>query len=250
MSASQIHPNAIFMIDSDIDHSKSVIAELFSSKTDAFSRPSIICNYIDSIPEDETIKIVINTSGGALCHLEKILKKLLKHKAGYIVYIKNECYSAGAMLALGAKEIVMNNDSYLGKIDPQKGSLLGSAQSIIYTTLEEEYIDSKNIYEVQSARYVLNYTHRLLDMIPFAADSKQLVLKNLLDSELPHEALFSASECKEMNLPIREPKLEEQCYFSDLQVTNYKAGKRSYSTRYIGYMALVVISCYLLKIML
>src|SRR3972149_11630974 len=148
-----IDKDTIFLVDNDVDHSQSLFKQLVTSSKDAFSRPSLICKYINDIPDDKIIKIVINTRGGELVNCEKILKKLLKHKAGYKAYVRNECYSAGAIIALGANEIVMNNDSYIGKIDPQQDS----EQLIIWSTLEEKYIDSKNIYNVKNSRFTMNY---------------------------------------------------------------------------------------------
>ncbi len=68
------------------------------------------------MPEEKVIKLIISTHGGSLSNCEKMLNQLLKHKAGYVAYIKNECYSAGALLALGAKELVMDENSYLERL--------------------------------------------------------------------------------------------------------------------------------------
>ena len=110
--------DTIYMIDQNLDHLTSIF-DIISPKANAFDQPYNVCNHIEDIPEDTTIKVVLSTNGGSLMNCEKILKKLLKHKGGHIAYIQKECFSAGTIIALGAKEIVMNNDSYLGKIDPQ-----------------------------------------------------------------------------------------------------------------------------------
>src|SRR3972149_7425629 len=97
----KVNPNTIYLVDADIDGNESIFKKIITSSKDAFSRPSIVCKLIDSVPDNEEINIVINTRGGALVNCEKILKKLLHHTAGYKVYIRNECYSAGAIIALG-----------------------------------------------------------------------------------------------------------------------------------------------------
>src|SRR6056297_3123804 len=111
-------PDNIFLVDRDVDGSESILSYLIKAKNDAFSRPSIIRKYLDKIDKNKVITLVINTNGGSLSNLEKILKLLLKHPAGYRVFVKDECYSAGAFVVLGAKEIIMNKNSYIGKIDP------------------------------------------------------------------------------------------------------------------------------------
>jgi hypothetical protein len=199
---------AIYLVDDDPDHSQSVFKQIVTSKKDAFSRPTLVCNLIDDIPEDKTIKIVINTCGGQLHHCEKILKKLLKRKNGYVVYIRGECYSAGAIIALG---------------DPQNGA--GSKpQLTILANLDKEYIDSRSIYDVTSARYVMNYTLHLLNLI-YNGDSDgdsnvipQSVRDNLLYSKLPHCALFDYEACQSMGLQVRRPRDDEVDFF-DTKVT-------------------------------
>ena len=151
------------------------------------------------------------------------------------------------MLTLGAKEIIMNDDSYLGKIDPQNTSMLESKQMIIYHKLEEKYIDSRNIYMVLDAKYIINYTERLLDMIGLAPETRQLVESNLLYSELPHEALFNASECgQNIKLPVRSPIQEEECYFSDVRVKKYrKVVESGVSIGPIGCLILFAVTKYI-----
>ncbi len=212
--------DTICLVDKNVDHSDSIFKQLVSSGTDAFSRPSLICNYIEKIPADKKIRIIINTLGGELVHCEKILKKLLKHESGYTAYIRNECYSAGAIIALGADEIVMTNDSYIGKIDPQSNS----EEQVIWAQLENKYIDSKNIYKVNDARHTMNYMNKILGMI---YEDKTTVydeiLSNLVYSELPHCALFDKDECKEFGLKIREPLEDEKIYFSDnIKIVDYR----------------------------
>ncbi len=218
------NPNTIYLIDSDIDGSDSVFTQLVTSKKDAFSRPSIVCQLIENVPEDEEINIVINTKGGALVNCEKILKKLLKHKGGYKVYIRNECYSAGAIIALGAKEIIMNDDSYIGKIDPQNGGSK-EAQLIIHSILEDKYIGPENIYKVIEAKYVLNYMDTILNLIyDNDPNIKEQVMEHMVYSKLPHEALFDYDSCDvTIGLNVRRPSDDENDYFSnDVKIVDYK----------------------------
>ena len=222
-ATNNIDQNTIFIVDNDIDHSQYVLTQLITSHKDAFDKPSVICKYIDDIPNDQQIKLVINTHGGSLANCEKILKKLLNHPAGYVAYIRGECYSAGAIIALGANEIIMNNDSYLGKVDPQSG-----AQCTIYQKIEEKHIDSHNIYNIISSQYVINYTIKLLNRIldkdkVLNNDNYTDVMSELLYSELPHCALYDSEDCGKMGLSVRVPEDNEKCYFDNsVKISNYK----------------------------
>lgn len=216
----------LYMIDRDIDGAESFIKKLFKDNKDAFGQPSLLCDLIDKVPQDKEINVVLTTNGGGVVGCEKILKKLLKHKAGYKAYIRNECFSAGTVIALGAKEIIMNNDSYLGKIDPQKMNTC----EVIYATLPEKYIDAKNIYEHLEAKYVLNYMTDLLKLIfnddtnnYRSTDQMNNITKNLIFSELPHFKSYDFDNCKNLlKLNIRNPTKEEEKYFDrTLKVKNY-----------------------------
>ena len=76
------------------------------SKDGAFDKPFPVVNLLDQIPLDKIVNIVLTTRGGAATSCEKILKNLKKRPLGYNAYIRQECYSAGAIIALGAREIL------------------------------------------------------------------------------------------------------------------------------------------------
>ena len=154
----------------------------------------------------------------ALPICEKILKKLMKHPAGYTAYIRNECFSAGTIIALGAREIVMTEDSYLGKIDPQivQGTLDGSYPAIVYSSLEEKYITSTNIKDYKISQQVLNYTESLLE--PIFKDNvtlKNIIRDEMIYSNFPHNKTFDFEACKKMGLNNRSPNPDELPLFND-----------------------------------
>lgn len=219
--------DTIYMVDADIDRSSSVISQVFTANNSAFGKPTLLCNIIDDIPDNMHINIVLTTNGGAITHCEKILRKLLQHPAGYTAYIRNECYSAGAIIALGADEIVMNNDSYLGKIDPQRGGIDKTHCVISAQTLDSN-VDSRNIYSVTEARYILNHAKDLLMLIYSskqdnnASELMENVLMEMVYSKLPHYKLFNREECIAIGLNVREPSEDEYIYFDkNIKVKDY-----------------------------
>lgn len=206
----------IYLVDQNIDHLFSVM-DIISPKADAFDKPFQLCQQISQVPDDTHIKIIIQTHGGSLTNCEKILKKLLKHPGGYTAYIKNECFSSGTIIALGAKEIIMTDDSYLGKIDPQivKNSIGEIYPAIAYSSLNEKYITGENIKDYKISQQVLNYTESLLDII--FKDNK--TLKNLIRDEMvysnfPHSKTFDFETCKKMGLNVRNPTSDESMLFT------------------------------------
>jgi hypothetical protein len=207
--------NIIYLVDQNIDHLFSIM-DLIKPKADAFDQPFLLCQQIGQIPPETHIKIVICTHGGSLTNCEKILKKLKKHPGGYTAYIKNECFSAGTIIALGAQEIIMTDDSYLGKIDPQivQNSIMGSYPAIVYSSLDEKYITGDNIKDVRISQQVLNYTDSLLELI--FNDNQQLkkiVSNEMIYSNFPHSKTFDFETCKKMGLSVRNPTDDELTLF-------------------------------------
>lgn len=203
------------LIDSNVDHLFSV-KDLIAPKADAFDKPIEFCKKIKKINQDIPIKLIISTRGGSLTSCEKILKQLKKHKSGYIAYIKNECFSAGTLIALGAKEIVMKEDSYLGKIDPQISASSEAYPAIIFHNLDEKHISSFNIHKVNLSKQVLNYTEEILNEIyPQDSNVKKEIRKNMIYSELPHNKTFNYDICQKMEINVRLPKDDEMYLFED-----------------------------------
>ena len=198
-------PAVIYLIDQNSDQLFSLMT-LIAPVPAAFDKPIDLCNRIDKIPADQHIKVVLRTNGGALTSCEKILKKLKSHPGGYTAYIKSECFSAGTIIALGAKEIVMKNDSYLGKIDPQISSTFGSYPAIVYHQLPENCITDRTIEKMRVCEQVLNYMEQILSIIFVDdCDVKAKVREHMVYSNLPHNKTFDMEACKSFGLSVREP---------------------------------------------
>jgi hypothetical protein len=207
---SNIKLGVIYMID-NIDHLFSV-TDILSPTANAFDKPFEICETIKKIPQNQVIRIVLCTQGGCLTSCEKILKQLRKHKAGYIAYVKNECFSAGTLLALGAKEIVMTDDSYLGKIDPQISDMTGSYSAITYYNLAPEHVDATNIHEVRLSKQSINYLLDLLKFLNLDPEVEARVKAQMIFSDYPHNKTFDFQQCKDIGLNIRVPMSEETAF--------------------------------------
>jgi len=179
-----------------------------------FSRPERICAQIRKVPRDKPIKVIIRTAGGGLRQCEKILKSLRAHPAGYNIYIRNEVFSAGALLALGADEIVMDEDSYLGKIDPQMSLPLTrySIPCIIYKNCQPDII-KHNYMNWALSQQILQYMDNMINMLSLAPAVRRKVKAQMIYSNLPHFQTFDRYECLRMGLPVRMPTPEEKAAY-------------------------------------
>jgi len=68
-----------------------------------------------------TVVLEINTSGGLVESAEKIKDSVLKTRLHTIAYVKDRAWSAGALIALSCKEIVMSPGSTIGAAEPRIG---------------------------------------------------------------------------------------------------------------------------------
>lgn len=209
----------IVLIDNDMD-TKFTVQSLAKPVYNAFDKPYETCLLIDKIDPNVPIKLILATKGGAVVNCEKIVKKLKKHPAGYIAYIAGECYSAGAVLALGASEIIMGKNSYLGKIDPQKDS----KEMINYLEIYKAQGDySKHGYNIVEAQHALNHMDEILALL-FCnnEDMIKCIRDNFVYSKFPHYKLFDYDECKEFNLPVREPRDDEMEFITGFEINSDK----------------------------
>lgn len=208
----------IYLLDEDMD-TKFTLNDLISPKFTAFEKPFETCNLIKQVPTNTKIKLVISTKGGSLTSVEKIIKTLKQHKAKYDVYIVGECYSAGAMLALGADEIIMGNYSYIGKIDPQKSTSTDLISYVNYVNLPDSMIGPENIQMVQEAKSIMNYMNEIMELLLKNHPSYKIIdiiKNNFIYSELPHCKLFDYNQCKELGLHVRKPTNDELKYLNIL----------------------------------
>lgn len=211
--ASDPSKGLIYLVDESIDKKVSVM-DIVAPTTDAFDKPQKINNMIKKVDPNTTIKLVINTAGGNLFACHKILDKLTQHPAGYVAYIRNESMSAGTIIALGAKEIVMCDDSYLGKIDPQVSDGKSYYAAINYYDLdtfqEGKCLEASTIGDYRTSLYAMNYLKELLDKIISDKTLLDNINREMIYSKLPHLKKFSYQDCLDMGLPIRKPETEEE----------------------------------------
>ncbi len=212
---SNVDKGIIYLIDESIDRKSGLFELIMPKNNNAFDTPQKICNMIKEINVKTPIKVVINTVGGDLFACDKILDKLIKHPYGYIAYILNEAMSAGTIIALGAKEIVMNDDSYLGKIDPQVRTELGMVSAINFCdfTIHRSCLDSITYNTYKSSIQALNYVTDILKKIINNQNLYESICEKMIYLDQPHFKKFNVSECQKIGLPVRQPTEDELIYF-------------------------------------
>lgn len=222
-SSEKMDDNVLYLIDGNLDK-KFTLMDLILPKYDAFDKPQEVCDKILKMDKSKMINLILTTNGGDLPNCEKILKALKKHKPGYRVYVRNECYSGGTLIALGANEIVMNDRSYLAKVDPQMqmGSSKGYTPIMVYLKINlsenKRELEKKHFMKLKIAEQYANYLEELFNLILKEKNEKfkREIMQKFIYSDLPHCKLFDKEECKKIGLNIRDPHDEENKYFAEI----------------------------------
>jgi ClpP class serine protease len=73
-------------------------------------------------PRDMPIDLILHTPGGLVLAAEQIAFALKRHPGKVTVFVPHYAMSGGALVALAADEIVMDENAVLGPVDPQLGT--------------------------------------------------------------------------------------------------------------------------------
>ena len=94
---------------------------------------------VHKTPKDQPIDLILHTPGGLVLATEMIASALKKHPAKVTAIVPFYAMSGGTMIALAADEIVMEEFSVLGPLDPQ---INGIASGAILGLLEKKPIEA------------------------------------------------------------------------------------------------------------
>lgn len=220
-------------MDSDIIYMIDEAMRFIPYAGGCFSDAEKLCQLIKKHPKDKPIRIVITTNGGDMISIQIIMHYLSLHREGYIVYIRGKCFSAGTILALGAKEIIMDEYSNLGKIDPMKynGIFSGAKQTIVdyhlgkNNNIEKKY---KDMLDIEEAEMSINGVLNILKKSNLPTRIYDQIIEEFLYSKKLHGTPYYYDDCEKLGLNVRKPYNHElQFYDVDIEmIQDYK--KKSY----------------------
>lgn len=223
----QKYPQTILRLVDEVDETKSIVSSLFYADSSFLNNIQHVRERLADIPDDAPLKVVITTHGGALFHCSRLIRLLRRRQHPYIAYVRNVSMSAGTIICLGAKEIVMMEDhSYLGKIDPQLNQ-----HAMVHVLKAKEQIETEmnqngkrrivnevtfsNRILMLEAEETMNELEAILQELELSPELLKNVKESLIFSALPHEHKFDLTACKALGLPVRAPTEEELAYFED-----------------------------------
>ena len=158
--------------------------------------------------ENRDIDLLINTSGGCLASTKQICETLLIYKKKYPdnkirAYIQYRALSGGTLIALCADELYMSDYCHMGLVDPQIcGLSLTDITSVIDIKNEKAwdfYYTLKNMSD-RSVKLCTQILTKVLESNSKYLNSKENIIKFLLNDELPHGGGFTIEECMSIGI--------------------------------------------------
>jgi ClpP class serine protease len=178
--------------------------------------------------KDYPLELILHTPGGQLLASIQIARALRKHPKNTRVLIPHYSMSGGTIIALAANEIVMDKDAVIGPIEPQIGDFLRGvypAPSWIYAaeTKKENAADT-TIVMSDISRKALKLTRDVATELlegkiqagPAGENRLDEVVEKLVSGEFIHSTPLSASQAKDMGLPVSTDFPEEVHEFMKL----------------------------------
>ena len=169
----------------------------------------------DSIPID----IILHTPGGLVLASEQIAHALLSHPAEVTVFVPHYAMSGGALIALAADGIIMDENAVLGPIDPQVGkypaaSIIKASESKPIDKVDDETLILADISR-KAMRQVNQCVERILDgRMPKAKAAK--LTRSLTSGKWTHDYPITFEEAVEIGLPVSSGVPEEVFTFMTL----------------------------------
>ncbi len=171
------------------------------------------------------IDIVLHTPGGLVLAAEQIAFALCRHKAKVTVFVPHYAMSGGTLIAIAADEIVMDPNGVLGPVDPQLqmpsgGGYLPAVSVLAAMEVDNPNRDDQTIIMADMARKATQQVHetlyRLLRANKMYEEKARELATALSEGRWTHDYPISASEARELGLPVSEEMPKEIYALMDL----------------------------------
>lgn len=175
--------------------------------------------------ENVPIDIVLHTPGGLVLASEQIAFALCRHKAKVTVFVPHYAMSGGTLIAIAADEIVMDPNGVLGPVDPQLqmpqgGGYVPAVSVLAAMEVENPNRDDQTLIMADMARKATQQVHRTIYNLLRANDMEEEKARELATSlsegRWTHDYPISASEAREMGLPVSDDMPKEIYALMDL----------------------------------
>ncbi|MGI5826265.1 MAG: SDH family Clp fold serine proteinase [Patescibacteria group bacterium] len=133
-------------------------------------------------PPNMSIDLVIHTPGGIELAVEQIAYALLNHPAKVTVFVPHLALSGGTLLALAADQIVMDENAFLGRIDPQVFNFPAISISSVSDKKPPKDIDDTTYIMIDIAKKAIDQTNIFVRKVMLENDYQEPVVKKVIET--------------------------------------------------------------------
>ncbi len=177
-----------------------------------------VARYIDIHDSEEVLRaikltdpevpldLILHTPGGLVLAAEQIARALCRHKARVTVFVPHYAMSGGALIALAADEIVMDENAVLGPVDPQLGQY--PAASILDAVERKPVaeVDDQTLILADIARKALRQVREtVIDLLRengAPAERAEALAAQLASGQWTHDYPITVNEARALGLPV------------------------------------------------
>ena len=163
---------------------------------------------IHRTPKEKPIDIILHTPGGLVLSAEMIGAALKEHPAKVTAIVPFYAMSGGTMIALAADEIVMEDFSVLGPLDPQingiaSGALLNLLKKKPIESISDEMVILAELAEM-ALQEVQAYIQWFLEDKGLTEKQRETIAEFLVGGYVTHDHPLTLATLQGLKLPIRQ----------------------------------------------
>jgi ClpP class serine protease len=167
---------------------------------------------IRTTPADQPIDMILHTPGGLAIAALQIARALKGHRGRVTVFVPHFAMSGGTLIALAADEIVMCEHAMLGPVDPQINGM--PAASILKVAAEKplsEVDDQTLIFADLGQKAIDQLRRQAAELVrdPMSPEAAAALAEKLTTGRWTHDYPITASEARELGLPINTDMPED-----------------------------------------
>ncbi len=151
------------------------------------------------------IDLILHTPGGLVLASEQIAEALLRHPGKVTVFVPHYAMSGGTLIAMAADELVMDENSVLGPLDPQLGQYPACSLIKVMETKELKDIDDQTVILADVAGKALvqiKDTVKCLLSKHMEADQAEKTAEKLTQGTWTHDYPINIEQLSEMGINV------------------------------------------------
>jgi len=161
---------------------------------------------IKETPAHMPIDLILHTPGGMVLAAMQIARAIKAHPAKVTVHVPVYAMSGGTLIALAADEIVMDDFSVLGPIDPQLGGL--PAASLVEVKAQKpiaEISDLTLVFASMGEKALKQVKSGALELIAdkMPEDRAKELVEKIASGQWTHDYALTAKEAQELGLNVK-----------------------------------------------